>query len=126
MDVIDLEKRAERRRELAGLHALTPLPLARAAVRNFVARMPLGGEMRVRLVDREDVCVSREELHALVYDNADSERRKEAVRSLAVVVSLHVSYGEREPHLLFPVWKLRPALYTRDLLRLLQESLENH
>lgn len=119
MDAVQVEERAGRRRELAGLHSLTAFPLAQGAVRNFIARMALGGELRVRVVTGEDVFVSREDLHAVAYDNVNTERREEAKKRLAVAVETHVAYGERKPHLMFPAWRMRPPLYTRDLMRLL-------
>lgn len=119
MEMIESEERAERRREMVSEHTLPAFLMARAAVRSFVAEMGLGAELRVRVVAGDDGVVSRADLHALAYDNTNSDARKAAVVNLSVAAALHVSYGEREPHLMFPAWKTRPPLYTRDLLRLL-------
>ncbi|MFI0967138.1 hypothetical protein ACH4S8_37990 [Streptomyces sp. NPDC021080] len=90
--------------------------LAVSAVRGFVRELPVGGALLVRTVDGTQAPVSREDLHALVYDNAGPQARAAAVVRVREAVRVHAVHGALPAYMLFPSRGMRPVLYLRALM----------
>jgi hypothetical protein len=113
------EDTTARRRELAASRSANSYEPAADAVRAFVREMAPGGDLRVRVTEGAEVFVSREDLHAMVYDNAGAEGRAQAAVRIREAVAAHVDRGERAVHMMFPSNGMRPALYLGDVMALL-------
>jgi hypothetical protein len=109
--------RTERRQHFADTHPRNAYPLALNAVTAVVREMPLGGGLRVPVVDgAPEAVLTREDLHALAYTGHTTA---EAVAGVRAAVLAHIRHGERPVYLMFPSLGMRPALYLSDVLALL-------
>ncbi|MYY08815.1 hypothetical protein GT204_07835 [Streptomyces sp. SID4919] len=111
------EERTERRQHLADSRGANAYELAVAAVRQVVRELPQAGAVRVRVVEGSpEATLARDDLHAVAYSGHTTA---DAVARIRAAVAAHIRHGEREVHVMFPAWGMRPALYLSDVMALL-------